>query len=469
MPRFRLPNLLRRVLGEGGLNPAVVPTLARLPPAKARLFAGEALNTAAFALLAPTALVEIAAGVSHSFSRRALPEIPKPSPSRALHPPVFPLVFGVALASVRRRGASSSAALRSPTAIAPLVVNAWLDRHASHPRISAGGNAAEPQGRLACRLVEPCRTSCSSASSVSPSPVTRCRSGSRGRAWSPDMRRSSTALLTVAAKPRCSFSSSSATQAASFRPRWSPGSTTRTGWSSFRSASLRRASASCSCLNSPRATSRERRRPSIAAQNAGPRASAAVALPAAVALAVSRRDRSRACSSSGVRSAPQTPQGTAMAMAGLASALPFAVAAKVFSHTLFARSALRHRSSPSSRASSQPCRGSPPHPSGGARSASAFARLHRLHAQALVLQARSGARACGGRHRAPLRAAIRVAPLRRHPRRQPLLRPAALCRSVEPATLLALPCRRRRLYAAVGRRRRRRRPRRSRPFSRKTR
>ena len=30
-----------------------------------------------------------------------------------------------------------------------------------------------------------------------------------------------------------------------------------------------------------------------------------------------------------------------MAMAGLAAALPFAVAAKVFSHTLFARGALR--------------------------------------------------------------------------------------------------------------------------------
>ena len=27
---FRLPNLIRRVLGEGGLNPALIPALARL-------------------------------------------------------------------------------------------------------------------------------------------------------------------------------------------------------------------------------------------------------------------------------------------------------------------------------------------------------------------------------------------------------------------------------------------------------
>ena len=41
---FRLPNLVRRVVGEGGLNPALVPALSRLEPDEAAATAGDVLG-----------------------------------------------------------------------------------------------------------------------------------------------------------------------------------------------------------------------------------------------------------------------------------------------------------------------------------------------------------------------------------------------------------------------------------------
>src|SRR3954454_12792690 len=63
---FRVPNLVRRILGEGGLNAGFVPIYARLvadkgPEAAAR-FTAQALSTIAVALLALVAVVELAAG-----------------------------------------------------------------------------------------------------------------------------------------------------------------------------------------------------------------------------------------------------------------------------------------------------------------------------------------------------------------------------------------------------------------------
>src|ERR687889_2358926 len=60
---FRLPNLVRRILGEGGLNPALVPALSRLEPDDAARTAGDVLSLLGLALLALTALVEIGAGL----------------------------------------------------------------------------------------------------------------------------------------------------------------------------------------------------------------------------------------------------------------------------------------------------------------------------------------------------------------------------------------------------------------------
>src|SRR3954470_18604019 len=55
---FRLPNLVRRIVGEGGLNPALVPHLSRLEQSEAATMAGDVIGVFALALLGLTALVE---------------------------------------------------------------------------------------------------------------------------------------------------------------------------------------------------------------------------------------------------------------------------------------------------------------------------------------------------------------------------------------------------------------------------
>ena len=64
---FRLPNVARRVFGEGGLNAGFVPLYSRIRAergeAEAGRFAGQAMSGASVALLGLTALVELAAPV----------------------------------------------------------------------------------------------------------------------------------------------------------------------------------------------------------------------------------------------------------------------------------------------------------------------------------------------------------------------------------------------------------------------
>lgn len=64
---FRIPGLVRRVVGEGALNAGFVPVAQRLRqeegPEAARRFAGQALGTVAIVLLALTGLFEIGAGL----------------------------------------------------------------------------------------------------------------------------------------------------------------------------------------------------------------------------------------------------------------------------------------------------------------------------------------------------------------------------------------------------------------------
>ena len=64
---FRVPGLIRRVVGEGALNAGFVPVAQRLRqeegPEAARLFAGQALAVATVWLVGITALLEVAAGL----------------------------------------------------------------------------------------------------------------------------------------------------------------------------------------------------------------------------------------------------------------------------------------------------------------------------------------------------------------------------------------------------------------------
>ncbi len=337
---FRLPNLLRRVLGEGGLNPAVVPTLARLPPAKARLFAGEALSTAAFALLALTALVEIAAGVIAFVLAPGLAGNPETLALATLYTRLsFPLVFGVTLASFvaavlhhERRFAAA--------AIAPLVVNAGLIgtllileflQEGMPPSRKAAWLAAASSiaGFVQLGIV-----GLALARDEMPIRLARPR-------WSPDIGRLLwTALLTITANAAMQLFVLVATQAASFRP-------SLISWLYYADRVVQLPlgfiASSVGIVLLPELAARHVAGEKEAVDAAQARAlelSAAVALPAAVALAVLAEPIAVVLFERGAFG-PADSQGTAMAMAGLAAALPFAVAAKVFSHTLFARGALR--------------------------------------------------------------------------------------------------------------------------------
>jgi len=123
---FRLPNLVRRIVGEGGLNPALVPHLSRLDPEDSAAFAGDVLSLFALALLALTALVETGAGLVALLLAPGLSGDEGSWAQVTLYTRLsFPIVLGVTLSSV----AAAILNLRGrygATAFAPLVVNAVL-------------------------------------------------------------------------------------------------------------------------------------------------------------------------------------------------------------------------------------------------------------------------------------------------------------------------------------------------------
>ena len=101
---FRIPNLVRRVLGEGGLHAGVVPVekavARRDGDEAARRFAGEALSTFALGLVALTALVQIAAPVLVFILAPGFSGGPEAATAALCLRLSFPLVIGATLASL---------------------------------------------------------------------------------------------------------------------------------------------------------------------------------------------------------------------------------------------------------------------------------------------------------------------------------------------------------------------------------
>jgi putative peptidoglycan lipid II flippase len=123
---FRLPNLVRRIVGEGGLNPALVPPLSRMEPKEAAALAGDVIGASALALLGLTALVEIGAGLVALLLAPGLRDDGETLALVALYTRLsFPIVLSVTLSSV----AAAILNMRGrygATALAPLTVNAGL-------------------------------------------------------------------------------------------------------------------------------------------------------------------------------------------------------------------------------------------------------------------------------------------------------------------------------------------------------
>jgi putative peptidoglycan lipid II flippase len=123
---LRLPNLVRRILGEGGLNPALVPALSRLEPNEAATMAGDTLSVFALVLLALTGLVEIGAGLIALLLAPGLHDDGETLALVALYTRLsFPIVICVTLASVAAAVLNGRGRFTA-TALAPLAVNGGL-------------------------------------------------------------------------------------------------------------------------------------------------------------------------------------------------------------------------------------------------------------------------------------------------------------------------------------------------------
>ncbi len=101
---FRIPNLVRRVLGEGGLHAGLVPVeravARRDGEAAARRFAGEALASFALALVAVTALFQIAAPLVVAVMAPGFADGPEAATAVLCLRLSFPLVVGASIASL---------------------------------------------------------------------------------------------------------------------------------------------------------------------------------------------------------------------------------------------------------------------------------------------------------------------------------------------------------------------------------
>jgi len=124
---FRLPHLLRRVVAEGGLNPAFIPLYARLKakdPETAKRFAGEAFAGVAVVLAVVVAFVEIGAGfIVLALAPGLDPETRELA--TAYTRLAFPLTAGVTLAALITAVLNAEGRVLA-TALAPLAVNAAL-------------------------------------------------------------------------------------------------------------------------------------------------------------------------------------------------------------------------------------------------------------------------------------------------------------------------------------------------------
>ncbi|WP_201829158.1 murein biosynthesis integral membrane protein MurJ [Microvirga zambiensis] len=336
---FRLPNLVRRIVGEGGLNPALIPALSRQEPEEAAAIAGDVLGIFGLALLALTGVVEIGAGLLAFILAPGLHDDGTLALVALYTRLSFPIVVCVTLASIgaallNMRGRFAA------TALAPLVVNGGLIL--ALVVIEAGFTL--PLAERAAWLA----AASSLAGLIQLCIVTAALLHDRPRLvsfraprWSPLMKN-----LLLAGFPALVASGAvqifilAASQIASF---WPSG----VSWLYYAERVMQLPLGLMAALGAslllPELARRYRAgelQAIAAAQNRALEAALLLSLPAGAALVILARPMSAVLFERGAFESADA-EGTAMVLAALSLGLPFATVAKVLSQSLFACGSLR--------------------------------------------------------------------------------------------------------------------------------
>lgn len=334
---FRLPNLVRRIAGEGGLNPALVPALSRLEPEEAAMVAGDILVTFALALIALTGFIEIGAGLLALVLAPGLHDDGDALALVALYTRLaFPLVIGVTLASIGAALLNMRGHFRM-TAFAPLAVNGGLI--AVILLLETG--FALPLVQKAAWLAAASSLSGLVQLALVALALRRGTIRFRRPRWSPGLKN-----LLLAGFPALLASGAvqlfilAGTQIASF---WPSG----VSWLYYADRVVQLPLGLIAALGSsvllPELALRHRTGESAAivqAQNRALEAALLLALPASAALGILAVPIASVLFERGAFG-PDDAHGTALVLLGLSLGLPFATIGKVLSQTLFARGSLR--------------------------------------------------------------------------------------------------------------------------------
>jgi putative peptidoglycan lipid II flippase len=337
---FRLPNVVRRMMGEGGLNAALIPGLSSLRSDEAAATAGDVLTAFALVLLGLTGLVEIGAGVIAMVLAPGFQDDGDTLALVALYTRLaFPAVICVTLASV------ASALLNlhgrfGATAVAPLAVNGGMIA----VLIALETSFALPQWQKAAWL-----SGASSAAGLAQlAIVALALRGSAVRAVAFRRPRLSPVLKSVLLAGFPALLASGAvqlfslvgTQVASF---WPSGVSWLYYGDRLVQLPLSLMAAVASSVLLPDLASRHRSGDAgavVAAQNRALELALLMALPAAAALMVLAGPIASVLFERGAFTSSDA-QGTAYVLMALSLGLPVATAGKVLSQTLFARGSLR--------------------------------------------------------------------------------------------------------------------------------
>jgi putative peptidoglycan lipid II flippase len=331
---YRLPNLIRRVLAEGGLNPALIPALVKRPPRDAAAFAGAAFAGLLLALVALIGVVELSAGLAVLALAPGLAADPEVLALAALYTRLaFPLLGGVTLASFLAAVLNANRRFLAAT-LAPLAMNLLLVA----ALVALGGGTRSLADRAAwlagaasaAGLVQ---LACVGIAFAGSQPAIRWRWPSGAKPLRDLLR---TAALALLASGSFQLLVLVGTQAASFLP-------SGVSWLYYADKVVELplgivASIVGTVLLAELATHHAAGEGEalIAAQNRALALGGLVALPGAAALAILADPIARVLFERGAFG-PEDAAGTAAALAALSLGLPFAVASKILTQTVFAR------------------------------------------------------------------------------------------------------------------------------------